>query len=133
MLDHGTVSGLSPGDEPLRLARDDRKELVGILAAEGMSTRAIAPIVGVDRKTIERDISGATNVAPEREVHGLDGKSYLTVIQPGEPTPRPAAIARAAYRVLAMTSLRPNQSNLFELEQPYRQALWLAQDGAEDG
>jgi hypothetical protein len=24
------------GDEPLRLARDDRKELVGILAAEGV-------------------------------------------------------------------------------------------------
>ena len=29
-----------------RLARDERRELVGRLADEGMSTRAIAPIVG---------------------------------------------------------------------------------------
>ncbi|MGO1630014.1 MAG: hypothetical protein ACTHX2_14475 [Microbacterium sp.] len=29
-----------------------------------MSTRAIAPIVGVDRKTVERDVRGGTNVPP---------------------------------------------------------------------
>jgi hypothetical protein len=33
------------GHEPLRLPRDQRQELVGYLAGEGMSTRAIAPIV----------------------------------------------------------------------------------------
>lgn len=52
------------GDEPLRLARDVRQELVAELSAQGMSTRAIAPIVGVDRKTIERDVRGGTNVPP---------------------------------------------------------------------
>jgi hypothetical protein len=49
-----------------------------------------------------------------------------------DPAALAAAVARAAYGVLAMTALRPNQSNLFELEQPYRYALWLAQDGADE-
>jgi hypothetical protein len=94
------------GEEPLRLARDQRQELVGFLAGEGMSTRAIAPIVGASDETVRRDIlAGATNVAPEGEpaeiarqaveqafaqkdepmpakVTGLDGKSY------SKPTPK---------------------------------------------
>jgi len=49
-----------------------------------------------------------------------------------DPAALAVAVARAAYSVLAFTSMRPNQSNLFELEQPYRHALWFAQDGAED-
>jgi hypothetical protein len=48
----------------MRLGRDERQELVSYLSGEGLSTRAIAPIVGVDRKTIERDIRGGTNVPP---------------------------------------------------------------------
>lgn len=45
------------GSEPLRLPRDQRRELVGYLAGEQqMSTRAIAPILGVDPKTIVNDI-----------------------------------------------------------------------------
>lgn len=51
-------------DEPMRLGREERQELVGYLSGEGLSTRAIAPIVGVDRKTVERDIRGGTNVPP---------------------------------------------------------------------
>ena len=49
-----------------------------------------------------------------------------------DPAALAAAVARAAYGVLAMTALRPNQSNLFELEEAYRTAQWLAQDGAEE-
>ena len=49
-----------------------------------------------------------------------------------DPAALAAAVARAAYGVLAMTALRPNQSNLFELEEAYRLAQWLAQDGAEE-
>jgi len=49
-----------------------------------------------------------------------------------DPAALAVAVAHAAYTVLAFTSLRVNQSNLFELEQPYRHAQWLAKDGAED-
>ena len=44
------------GDSPLRLERDARQELVADLSAQGMSTRAIAPIVGVGHKTVARDL-----------------------------------------------------------------------------
>lgn len=43
-------------DEPMRLGRDERQELVGYLSGEGLSTRAIAPIVGVDQKTVSNDL-----------------------------------------------------------------------------
>lgn len=52
------------GDEPLRLARDVRQELVAELSAQGMSTRAIAPVVGVAHKTIARDLSAVSNDTP---------------------------------------------------------------------
>lgn len=58
------------GDEPLRLARDVRRELVAELADAGMSTRAIAPIVGVTPMQVSRDVNelaGVTNVTPEPE------------------------------------------------------------------
>lgn len=83
------------GDEPLRLARDVRQELVAELAAQGMSTRAIAPIVGVDHATIVRDTQRGAPAPPDpvvvihvnaetgevadeapREIAGLDGKTY---------------------------------------------------------
>lgn len=55
------------GEEPLRLARDQRQELVGFLAGEGMSTRAIAPIVGVHRDTVAEDLrSGGGNPPPAK-------------------------------------------------------------------
>lgn len=53
------------GDEPLRLARDVRRELVAELADAGMSTRAIAPIVGVDNATVHRDLGRVANATPE--------------------------------------------------------------------
>ena len=43
-------------NSPLRLDRDDRRQLVTSLAAEGMSARAIAPVVGVDRDTVAADL-----------------------------------------------------------------------------
>ena len=49
-----------------------------------------------------------------------------------DPAALAAAVARAARTVLALTALRPNQSNLFELEESYGYAQWLAQDGAEE-
>ena len=44
------------GASPMRLDREQRRELVAYLAGEGMSTRAIAPIVGVGDSTVQRDL-----------------------------------------------------------------------------
>lgn len=52
------------GDEPLRLTRDVRRELVAELSEQGLSTRAIAPIVGVSKDTVQRDIAGVSNETP---------------------------------------------------------------------
>lgn len=80
-------------DEPLRLARDERRELVTRLADEGMSTRAIAPIVGTTKSSVDRDLraseelSHAGTVEPDapkpapvvRTTTGLDGRERTTV------------------------------------------------------
>lgn len=70
--------------EPMRLPREQRLEITAWLAGEGLSTRAIAPIVGVDQATVVRDVRGDANASPEprrsstepRPVVGLDGKQY---------------------------------------------------------
>lgn len=51
-------------DEPMRLGRDERQELVGYLSGEGLSTRAIAPIVGVSKDTVQRDVAGVSFDTP---------------------------------------------------------------------
>lgn len=53
------------GEQPLRLPRDERQQIVGYLAGEGMSSRAIAPIVGATDRQVRRDMGGGTNVPPE--------------------------------------------------------------------
>ena len=49
------------GDTPMRLEREVRQALVAELSEQGMSTRAIAPIVGVGMTTVKRDIAGGPN------------------------------------------------------------------------
>lgn len=92
------------GEEPMRLARGERQEMVQMLSAEGMSTRAIAPIVGADHVTVSRDLGRVANATPApalsdepgpivkltgansaATVTGLDGKSYT------RPEPEPMA------------------------------------------
>lgn len=78
-----TFKGLSIG-----LPRGERRELVAVLAASGMSTRAIAPIAGVDQATVTRDLQRDATAPPDPHpqpsapVTGLDGKTY--------PKPKPA-------------------------------------------
>ena len=64
------LSSLFEG-RPMRLPREERQQLVGYLSGEGMSTRAIAPIVGVHHDTVAQDVKVATPV--------------------GNPTPEPIA------------------------------------------
>lgn len=98
-------------DEPLRLARDDRRELVPRLRDEGMSTPAIAKVLGVNAETVRRDDIAATSANAEvdeppkvRETEGLDGRVRLTVVAsppaPRRATPRPEA--ERSLNLLAM-------------------------------
>jgi len=73
-----------------------------MLAGEGMSNRAIAPIVGATEITVRRDLAGATDVAPAHEVsvdvggEGVQGDAAAPT--EGEPVdaPRPNGRARVA-------------------------------------
>jgi transposase len=84
----------------MRLGREERQELVGYLSGEGLSVRAIAPIVGADPATVSRDRSRVADATPapaptssgsatiatregvviaeqtRTNVTGLDGKTY---------------------------------------------------------
>lgn len=46
-----------------------------MLSAEGMSTRAIAPIVGASQKTVARDVATESFDSVER-ITGINGKTY---------------------------------------------------------
>lgn len=83
---------------PLSLPREERKAVSVLLRKQGMSTRAIAAVEGVNDRTVRNDlIAGAENSAPDLEpldvefdeelppVRGLDGKTY----PPNRPTPEP--------------------------------------------
>ncbi len=78
-------------DLQVRLPRELRAEHVRDLAAEGMSTRAIAGALGVNRETVARDLSEVAGTQPPepRPVTGLDGKTYT-------PSPRPICVAEPA-------------------------------------
>lgn len=52
--------------------------LIKVLSAEGMSTRAIAPIVGADRATVHRDVARAANAAPAPDVPQPDPDPIIT-------------------------------------------------------
>lgn len=66
-----------------RLDREPRREFVRELAAQGMSTRAIAPVVGIHHDTVATDLRTVGNPtvdtdepAEPRRITGLNGKSY---------------------------------------------------------
>jgi transposase-like protein len=95
------------GEEPMRLARAERQDMVRMLSDEGMSTRAIAPIVGANYATVSRDLqAGVASATPEPEansapdeapeppaaVTGLDGKTYAKPESKAQPKPRAEAI-----------------------------------------
>lgn len=65
------------GETPMRLERDVRQALVAELSEQGMSTRAIAPIVGVGVGTVHRDIeaSRVPNGTPAESVSSAAGSA----------------------------------------------------------
>lgn len=99
-------------EEPLRLARDERREVVQLLSEEGMSRPAIAQVTGVNERTTQRDFGairqGETPVSPSpppppriqsapsapspapapTKVTGMDGKQYSRPVPRVEPAAR---------------------------------------------
>src|SRR5690606_14318130 len=86
----------------MQLTRDQRRELVSELADEGMSTRAIAPIVGASVATVKRDVAAPGSNEPPaagpRQIAGRDGKTYSA------PSPSEARKPRAESIVSQFTS-----------------------------
>lgn len=84
------------GEEPMRLARDERRDMVRMLSEEGLSTRAIAPIVGVSQSSVDRDRQPTRSGSVEpRVVEGLDGRTRTyTRPAPVEPVKRKRHLRR---------------------------------------
>jgi transposase len=73
----------------MRLARGERQEMVQMLSAEGMSTRAIAPIVGASVGQVHADKQVfRTEHVEAAPVQGMDGKSYARPEPAEAPKPK---------------------------------------------
>jgi transposase-like protein len=87
------------GKEMTNLPVDDRRQVVALLAGEGVSQRAIAAAVGVSQKTVDRDLDQVSHddspadqmITDPKPVTGLDGKIY-----PANPKPKPDRIPAPA-------------------------------------
>jgi len=69
------------GGHHVRLPRPQRQEIVARLHEEGLSTRAIGVALGVDQRTVRRDLPAEVDTAPVPVV-GVDGKSYAAPSKP---------------------------------------------------
>ena len=105
-------------EEPLRLARDERREVVQLLSDEGVPPKVISPIVGVsDRRVRQLRSQGGNYFHPEpapttrsapsapspaptpTKVTGMDGKAYsrpAPAPQPEAPKPKRRPLAEQA-------------------------------------
>ena len=96
----------------LDLTAAPRRELVAELSGEGMSTRAIADVVGVSDWTVRHDVRG--NLAPGEEgaptTTGLDGKTYTRPpVRPETELAIPVRLPLAASAACTATSLEPDR------------------------
>jgi transposase-like protein len=85
------------------LPREERRAVVALLHGQGMSKRAIAPAVGVDRQTVANDLDhvGGENSPPDGLVTGQDGKQHPTE-KPRPAAPKPSnTFANRFYRALS--------------------------------
>ena len=74
---------LTPSSE---IATELRREIVAKLSEAGMSTRAIAPVVGVSQQLVSNDQKVTKSLSPDqsepRTVTGLDHKTYTVAPKP---------------------------------------------------
>lgn len=100
------------GSEPMRLSREDRQELVEYLSGEGMSTRAIAPIVGVHHDTVATDLkAGVGNPTPvpdsvaasvEPEAPGVAAEPITVDTTTGEVIEAPVTVTETVKTVTGL-------------------------------
>jgi len=77
-------AGEFAGQRMVRLDREQRREIVASMRAEGMSTRAIGSALGVGHQTVQRDLpTGPHGPVNEAPVVGVNGKTYT----PRQPEP----------------------------------------------
>jgi hypothetical protein len=134
MGDHATLGYASPGaylsdrfgKSLARLPIPVRRSAVAELTAAGLSTRAIAPVVGVSQQQVSKDVRQVTPKAspgpdyvtdeadlivdhdtgeildtPPAKVTGLDGKTYTRPEPKAAPSnPRPAKVDSATVALL---------------------------------
>lgn len=106
------------GDEPLRVSREERVELVGYLAGEGLSRPAIAAVTGVTERTVIRDArelesaQGMTSVTPSKTGAGRVPDEPATV--PVEASPEPTRV---------VTGLDGKTYNVPAAQAPRRRAI----------
>lgn len=82
------------------LDRDDRRLAVLALSETGMSTRAIAPLVGVSKSAVDRDLRQVSHCGtpagndPVANVIGLDAKRYPARLDPARLDAPPRRVRR---------------------------------------
>lgn len=115
------------GDALARLSRKDRIPAVVKMRELGMSTRAIGEVVGVDPRTVRRDLDSGGACAPPGAVVGRDGKCY---VRNGKPT-------AAGMRAIAAAVPPPRETKTFaeqceasktRLQQAVERIVALAED-----
>lgn len=80
------------GKTPLRLEREERREVVRYLAGEGMSARAIAPIVGVSKSQAAEDVRGVQNWTPAPALTASQGVGSTDALAGGAHTASTPAV-----------------------------------------
>lgn len=83
-------------EEPMRVSREERLELVGYLAGEGMSARAIAPIVGVSKSQVANDIVEVSTSGRQHELAGLPNPAPMFDAPTDSDAPQPSDPEMAA-------------------------------------
>ena len=60
----------------IRLPREKRAAVCKALLEAGLSRRAIAAVVGIDKNTVQADLSRVSEIQTPEKICGLDGKQY---------------------------------------------------------
>lgn len=129
-LDYGSWDALVAAEIHPRLPKltqSERAAMVTKLTDTGMSNRAIAGTLGVNRRTVARD--QVEHSAPPESVMGMDGKTYKRPENPHRGGPKPAPTVEEQED----TARRQRQARVFQhAEAIYSLLARLAEEGVDD-